>query len=901
MLVRASFLLYTGSDYLMPMRSAFSRFIATFPGRKLVLPVAVFALVGIFGLAAQAHAAPLTAIESAAITMIGAIAVFFGWACTQILLFLTEMLVAVAGYNGFATSGAVERGWVIVRDLTNMFFILVMLIIAFGTILGVEEYSYKRMLPRLLIMAVVINFSKVICGLLIDFSQVVMLTFVNGFSAIAGGNFVRMFHVSSVWELTASATAEAAESSAAWSALGSLILAGVLMMTAAVAVFIMTLMLVGRIVMLWLLIVMSPLAFFLSAFPKGKAAEMYGKWWGMFGNYVIIGPFIAFFLWLSLAVAGSGSIAQDMQITREGGPSLFVTAAGQNEKFYSFVIAIALLMGGMSMSAQFGVMGGSMMAGAAQAIQQKGIGAVKGAGRLIGRTARLADSTITARTGVGVGTILSIPRNIGAGTEARIKDNYEKGKKNALSSLREGGVGGRVKGFLGASDEVARKSGIIGFTAGTAALAAASGYRRMKGEATGVRGRDAYLSKAEEAQGDVDAAKGNREAAQRMFKEQKDLYENATASPLDRAAMTRLGAQRAGAGEGTPLATALDTVLAKARAGESIKESEIAAVETAGGASDTTAELMNQFETRGQNFQAYQSKMQRAQAQINDFSSQEAAAKGRVDKWTKGAERASVGGFGPEMPKHAMDATVTSSMLTEALKSKDFTLAQQLIVKLGEDNELGEALKLRKDSNGKAHGEGLEGVKSFAKELMNAQNQMPRGMVMAALSEVDSKYKAKGNTVYSGMVKGGPGGRLRFVSNVGDSPEYGQGRLKSGGKGNMGSTLREANRTSTFQVPDGKGGHVIDAAGAVLIAQSIGDIVKTVENNRMSGDMMRMFVDKNAEVMKSVVDAGVEHNGTQYKALEAAIGKMTEQLKSVPPDVGRAISNVYAARAKRGA
>lgn len=899
MLVRASFLLYTGSDYLMPMRSAFSRFIAAFPGRKLVLPVALFALVGVFGLAAHAQAAPLTTIESGVITIIGAIAVFFGWAMTQILVFLTEMLVAVAGYNGFATAGAVERGWVIVRDLTNMFFILVMLIIAFGTILGVEEYSYKRMLPRLLIMAVVINFSKVICGLLIDFSQVVMLTFVNGFSAIAGGNFVRMFQVSSVWELTASTTAEAAESSAAWSALGSLILAGVLMMIAAVAVFIMTLMLVGRIVMLWLLIVMSPLAFFLSAFPKGKAAEMYGKWWGMFGNYVIIGPFIAFFLWLSLAVAGSGNIAQDMQISREGGPALFVTEAGQSQKFYSFVIAIALLMGGMSMSAQFGVMGGSMMAGAASYIQNKGMGAVKGAGRLIGRTARLADSTLAARTGVGIGTILSIPRNIGAGTEARIKDNYEKGKKNALSNLREGGMYGRAKGFLGASDEVARKSGVIGFTAGTAGMAVAAGYRRMKGEATGVRGREAYLSKAEEEQRNADAAKGNKEAAQRQFNEQKNLYENATASPLDRAAMTRLGAQRADAGEGTPLAKALDTVLTKARAGESIKESEIAAVETAGGASDTTAELMNQFETRGQNFQAYQSKMQRAQAEVNGFSSQEATAKGNVAMWTKGAERASVGGFGPEMPKHAMDATVTSAMLDEALKSKDFTLAQQLVVKLGEDGELADALKLRKGSEGKAHGEGLDGVKAFAKELQ--AKGMSHGSVMTALSEVDSKYKAKGNTEYSGIIKGGPGGRLRFVSNDGDNREYEAGRLKSGSKGNMGSTLREANRTPTFQVSDGKGGKVIDAAGAALIAQSIGDIVKTVENNRMSGDMMRMFVDKQAEVMRAVVDAGVADNGEQFKQLETAIGKMAEQLKSVPPDIGEAIRRVYASKKARGA
>lgn len=847
--------------------------------------------------------------------LIGSIAVLFGWAMTQILLFMTEMLVAVAGYNEFATADAVNRGWVIVRDLTNMFFILVMLIIAFGTILGVEEYSYKRMLPRLLIMAVVINFSKVVCGLLIDFSQVVMLTFVNGFSAIAGGNFVRMFQVSGAWNVVAANAGQAAEANFTWSTVGALVLGGVLMMTAAVAVFIMTLMLVGRIVMLWLLIVMSPLAFFLSAFPKGKAAEMYGKWWGMFGNYVVIGPFIAFFLWLSLAVAGSGDIANTMQIVNEGstaGTSLFVSELGGRQQFYSFVIAIALLMGGMSMSAQFGVMGGSMMSGAASYIQNKGIGAVKGTGRLIGRGARLTDSWVAKQTGgVSVGNVLAIPRRLGEGTEARIKGNYEAARKDALAGLREGGVKGRLQGFIGASDEVARKTGIIQFAAGAAAAPIRALPQWIRGQGSD---RSTYLDKAAAAQKDLDAAKKQRETADARVKEAEadqaakkaalDNFNNVAFSDEDFQQLGQSWNRMKDSGLDNPqLDQVMTRVLQKANSGENVTIDDMEALQQAGLSSPKTREALREHENtlRSEEYRKAVADEAIASQRLGNLNAAavkaagaEALAAGNVQKWLKGAERAGVSGFGPEVPKHAMDATVTSSMLSEALNAKDYTLAQQLVVKLGEDGELADALKLR------GHGEGLSGVKAFAQELTK-KHGMPAGTVMAALSEVDAKYKAKGNTEYSGMIKGGPGGKLRFVEHSGDNREYEAGRLKAGQKGSMESKLREAGKTSLFQVTDASGKKVIDAAGAALIAQSIGSIVKTVENGRMSADMMRMFVDKQAEVMQAVKDSGVSDSDARFGELKSAIEKMTEQLKDVPPDVGDAISKVYASRRARGA
>ncbi|HTK04011.1 MAG TPA: hypothetical protein VL500_00335 [Candidatus Eisenbacteria bacterium] len=310
--------------------------------------------------------------------------IFTGWV-GQLLLIVVSALIWVAQYNGFVTSPPVANGWSIVRDVTNMFFILVLLVIAFGTILGVDAYSYKnKMLSRLLIMAVVVNFSRTICGLLIDFAQVVMLTFVYGFKEAAGGNFADALRITSLMQDRASGIEETVS---AWSIAVAMILAFFMVLIALVVVILMTITLAIRIVYLWLLVVLSPLAFFLKAVPGGSASGYYGMWWKMFTGQVIVGPVMAFFLWLSLVSVASN------QLTSNGFPSAAqkgagaevvsgsITEAFQDSEIEAFIIAICLLMGGLQLSKQIS----SESAGAAPGIAKKaaslGMRAAKGIGR----------------------------------------------------------------------------------------------------------------------------------------------------------------------------------------------------------------------------------------------------------------------------------------------------------------------------------------------------------------------------------------------------------------------------------------------------------------------------------------------------------------------------------------
>ena len=223
-----------------------------------------------------------------------------GWVAMKIF----ALVIMVCQYNTFVTSLAVVKAWVLIRDVCNMGFVVILLIIAFAQILNVQKYSIKTLLPKVLITAVLINFSKLLCGLMIDVSQVVMMTFVNGFQATAGANLVNGLGLAKLMKLSAENSENgAAKGSGPTGAQIFLALClGILILIAMICVmFFIALILVMRIVTLWLLVILAPAAWAFSMFP-GMGEGKYNDWWKNFGSTVAVGPFMAFFLWISLLV-----------------------------------------------------------------------------------------------------------------------------------------------------------------------------------------------------------------------------------------------------------------------------------------------------------------------------------------------------------------------------------------------------------------------------------------------------------------------------------------------------------------------------------------------------------------------------------------------------------------------
>jgi hypothetical protein len=313
----------------------------------------VITAVGLATTATPAHAGLTSFLGLVIAWVMHYIVAFEGW----LLIKMVGILIWVAQYNGFVNAMPVATGWFIVRDIVNMFFILMLLIIAFGTILGVERYNYQKTLPTLLLSAVLVNFSRTFCGIFIDISQVIMLTFVNGFSEAATGNFANAFRITQLMD-TGTAPEGGNDDAVMMKLVAGWILAAVLIGFSLVVITYMTVVLIVRIIYLWVLVIMSPAAYFLRGVPLESARKYYGEWWNMLIQRLVAGPFIAFFLWLSLLTVAGGSTGGG--ILKSGGFEPTTGGTGETngvemglftgEDLQAYMIGMVMLVGGITIA-----------------------------------------------------------------------------------------------------------------------------------------------------------------------------------------------------------------------------------------------------------------------------------------------------------------------------------------------------------------------------------------------------------------------------------------------------------------------------------------------------------------------------------------------------------------------
>ncbi|MBU6415068.1 hypothetical protein KGQ34_02415 [Patescibacteria group bacterium] len=112
---------------------------------------------------------------------------FLDWASSGLLRI---PLVMVAGFLDQAVTlalnlpmdqiGFVVQGWKIIRDVSNMFYVLILLWVALGTIFDFPKYNVREILPKLVISALLINFSLPLGTLVINTTNALANVFYQG-------------------------------------------------------------------------------------------------------------------------------------------------------------------------------------------------------------------------------------------------------------------------------------------------------------------------------------------------------------------------------------------------------------------------------------------------------------------------------------------------------------------------------------------------------------------------------------------------------------------------------------------------------------------------------------------------------------------------------------------------
>lgn len=368
-------------------------------------------------------------------------------------IFFLHFFITLASYNNYINTPVVQVGWIMIRDVANMFFVVALLVIAFGTILGLEQYEWKKGLVKIILAAVFINFSNLIAQLIIDVAHVFTITFLNAVAAAAGGNLIQMFQLTEILSFVQKSNLEDV-SNVRLELLGGAIMATIFAVFSAIAMGAYVLVMMARVVLLWVLIIMSPLAFIFQVLPTTEGyAE---KWWKEFKEQVLVAPIMVFFLWLTFATLGTGQIIRDIQDGPDGKSnviplqneasneiSVSISKVSSWERMASFLVAVTFLFVGIKEVGETGavgsrIIGNTVDAGKKIAAYATGYTAAKwlagGASSVVGKVAGspfaaagwLAKKAAWHMPGIGGKTITHKAKTIAAAIR---DDYYESGRR----------------------------------------------------------------------------------------------------------------------------------------------------------------------------------------------------------------------------------------------------------------------------------------------------------------------------------------------------------------------------------------------------------------------------------------------------------------------------------------
>jgi hypothetical protein len=211
-------------------------------------------------------------------------------------------------------SSAMYKAWSLFRNMANIIFVIALLFVIFSQVtgFGIDNYGIKRLLPKLIVTAIIVNFSYFICGIVVDLSNLIGnsvrdifenasrdLTFTagtgsDGLGTLGVATGVATGVAAAVTSVVALVTAGAALSTAATSGgLLALILPVLgLAASAFMAGFFALLMLGARQAIIIIMIVTSPIAFVLYALPNTNA--LFKKWVSLFRGLLLLYPIYCF-------------------------------------------------------------------------------------------------------------------------------------------------------------------------------------------------------------------------------------------------------------------------------------------------------------------------------------------------------------------------------------------------------------------------------------------------------------------------------------------------------------------------------------------------------------------------------------------------------------------------------
>jgi hypothetical protein len=215
--------------------------------------------------------------------------------------------------SGFLTVRPVEttqdsalfRMWSVMRNFANVAFVIAFLVIIYSQVtgVGISSYGIKRLLPRLIAAAILVNISYWICAIAIDISNIsghsLQQLFINLRNTLVGGegnNWDLNSWTSWTGFILSGGTAALATSIGVHSLLAGSV-SGSIMLLLPILVIVLTSVLVALLVValrqafITILVILSPLAFVAYLLPNTE--KYFEKWRDLFATMLLMFPILS--------------------------------------------------------------------------------------------------------------------------------------------------------------------------------------------------------------------------------------------------------------------------------------------------------------------------------------------------------------------------------------------------------------------------------------------------------------------------------------------------------------------------------------------------------------------------------------------------------------------------------
>jgi len=315
------------------------------------------------GLVSWISGGPIVFISGIITDLFGA---FFG-----LIIYLEGQIIDyIISPNNFPliTAPIVTIGWRITRDLANMFFILILLIVSFTTVLKIKSYAIQQLWWKIVVAALLINFSLVIAGFLIDFTNILTNFFLK--QIVGGGVGTITSKLAAAMQVTN--FYNPAAPTTMLGGLGQLgagsFLAVVGILLTLIGLIVMafvfgaaTIFLIVRILHLWFLLIFAPIVWMLWILPA--TSSYFSQWWNSFIKWTFFAPIYVFMIYLSLSIFDATGKFKNGVLRAT--PSSWGTAApglttgGMPAAIFQFILVIAMMFGSLIVAQKFGVAGAS--------------------------------------------------------------------------------------------------------------------------------------------------------------------------------------------------------------------------------------------------------------------------------------------------------------------------------------------------------------------------------------------------------------------------------------------------------------------------------------------------------------------------------------------------------------